>query len=165
MRSTKKIIASIIASVGLVAGLALGSAAPAQAASCYEMASYGISICGSWNGNSTSYAGYDYAQTTGWSWTVTKPDPQVAVTSIVVTIAGRSACRAVPNWGACSTFYTNQTWARSLGGSTMHPSYTGLWGLVTGSAEYQSSHVTVRWCRAGTCYTQQTGNITVGSIG
>lgn len=145
----------LIAALGLTGSVV--AAQPAQAAQCASFASYGISVCGSWNAVEEVNGGILYAKTSSFSWTVSKSDNQIAITSVKVRMGGMSRCSASPGWSGCVEFNNVQLLSRATSGTVKSvPSWAGKWGLVQGTANYQRSNVDITWCRAGTCHTETT---------
>lgn len=83
---------------------------------------------------------------------------------MLVTMGGNSNS-ASDTWSQFRTFgpVSNKVWAAVSGTVKTVPSYHGEWGQVQGQDEYQLAHVSIRWCRDGSCVTNCTPFLGEGS--
>lgn len=140
--------------------------APASAATCTSVASFGIRICGNANQEVLSYRGYDYARTRSFTWSVKRTDRTLRIAYVKVRMGANSGCTARPKYSECRNFNDVQNVNRaSIGTTSSVPSWRGKWGLVTGLNKFQRSLVVVRWCRGTRCQTSYGPSLGVGSTG
>lgn len=140
------------------------SSESADAATCYTMASFGLKACGTWNANVISYNSQSYAQTSNFTWTITRLDSTIRINWIHVREGANSRCYS-DSYPGCSTFAVSGK-DYALPGTGTHsvgPAWGNKWGHISGFAQYQMSSVLINWCHGSNCTTSQTGNVGGGS--
>lgn len=158
----RRLCIAVAVVLGTATVVVLGSATTASAATCQAFASYGIKVCGEWNGSVTDQSGIEFAKTSSFQWTVTRSDPTLRIVSVTVLMGGLSACST--GWSECRNFEVRQQVSRAPTGTTYNvPSWHGEWGQISGPSRYQQSNLSIRWCHGTDCVTDTTENIGPGS--
>lgn len=140
-------------------------ASPAQAATCQYFASAGIKVCGDWNSTIEYHSDVEYAKTSSWTWSVTRLDSTIRITSVKVRTGGFSSCSA--HWSGCSVIKLSpkQVSRATTGTVNTLPEWgTGKWGQIDGAYNFQMSNLQITWCHGTTCKTETTSNIGGGQV-